>query len=168
MSNSKNTKATALATVLALIAGTQKHTPNGSLTFAGVTYTAASLIQLLQSLADAMTASDAASATAKDALLAERAVDAKVAPVVTGYRTYLRALNGSATQTLADYGLAPTKTRKTLTVEAKSASVALNQATRKARGTMGPQARLKIKGTVAAKAEQVSAPPAPAPAKPNS
>ena len=155
-----------MATVQALIAGTEKYTPNGSLTFGGATYTTASLVQLLQSLVDAMAAQNAASATAKDAILAERAVDAKVAPVVTAYRAYLRAIHGTATQTLADYGLAPTKAPKPLTVEAKSAKVALNKATRKARGTVGPKKRLAIKGTVPATTEQLPVLPAAAPAKP--
>jgi hypothetical protein len=50
------TKAAALAHVLALIAGTTKHFPNGSFTIGSTTYTAASLIQVLQGLADAMLA----------------------------------------------------------------------------------------------------------------
>jgi hypothetical protein len=107
-----------------------------------------------------------ANATAKDATLAERAVDAKVAPVVRAYRTYLRALHGTSTQTLADYGLAPTKAPKPLTVVAKSAKVALNKATRKARSTVGPKQRLAIKGTVSATTEQLPVEPPAAPPKP--
>jgi hypothetical protein len=166
MSNSKNTKATALANLQALIAGTEKHTPNGQFTLGNVAYSTASLVQLFKSLVDAMTAQNVADAAAKEALVAVRDVDTKVHSVVTAYRKYLLTTYGSAAQTLADYGLAPAKAPKPLTVEAKSASVALNQATRLARGTVGPVARLKVKGTVAAKTEQVSAPPAPAPAKP--
>ena len=43
-----NTKAAALAHVQALIAGTQKHFPNGSFTLGNTTYTSASLVQVLQ------------------------------------------------------------------------------------------------------------------------
>ena len=48
-SNLKPTKAAALALVQAIIAGTQKHTPSGSLTFGGATYTVSSLLQLFES-----------------------------------------------------------------------------------------------------------------------
>jgi hypothetical protein len=49
-----------LAHVPALIAGTQKHLPNGSFTIGSVTYTSASLVQVLQDLVSAMQARDAA------------------------------------------------------------------------------------------------------------
>ena len=62
----KPSKASALAGVRAVIAGTHMHTPNGSLTFGNATYTAASLVQMFQSLVDAMTADPASGATAKE------------------------------------------------------------------------------------------------------
>ena len=112
MNTVKPSKASALASVRALIAGTQKHTPNGSLTFGNATYAAASLVQMFQSLADAMTAHDAAVANTKDVLLALRDVVAKVGPVLRAYRRFLVATYGSATETLADYGLKPPKRKR--------------------------------------------------------
>jgi hypothetical protein len=61
-------------------------------------------------------------------------------------------------QTLDDYGITPPKAHKPLTVEALSEKVALNLATRKARGTVGPKKRLEIKGSV-----ETTTGPAPAP-----
>jgi hypothetical protein len=166
MSTSKKSKATALADVQALIAGTEKHTPSGQFTLGNVAYSTASLVQLLQSLADAMTAQNAAEAAAKQALATARDVDAKVGPTLRAYRKYLLASYGNATQTLADYGLVPAKAPKPLSVEAKSAKVALNKATRKARGTVGPKERLKVRGTVAATTGEPPVPPPAAPPKP--
>jgi hypothetical protein len=166
MSTSKQSRVSLLAVVQALIAGTQKQPPSGEITLGNVAYTALSLVQLLESLGAAMTAQAATEATAKDAVLATRAAETKVRPVVTAYKKYLQTTYGNATQTLAVYGLAPAKTPKPLTVEAKSAKVAAGLATRKARGTVGPKKRLEIKGTVEKTAEPVPAEPSSAPAKP--
>ena len=54
------TKAAALAHVQALIAGTKKHLPTGSFTIGSTAYSAASIVQVLQGLADTMLARSAA------------------------------------------------------------------------------------------------------------
>jgi hypothetical protein len=159
----KPTKAKALAGVLALIAGTQKHFPNGTFTIGNATLTAPALIGILQGLADAMAKENDAKAAAKDALTALRAEKARANPVVQGFRDLLLAMFGNATQTLADFGLAPHKARTPLTVNEKAAAKAKRTATREARGTKGPKAKLAIKGTVPA---EPHAPPAATPAKP--
>jgi hypothetical protein len=155
----KPNKASALASVRALIAGTQKHTPNGSLTFGNTSYAAASLVQLFQQLADAMTAHDAAQANTKDVLLALRVVVTKVRPVLRAYRTFLVATYGNATETLADYGLKPPKAPTPRTSEQKAKAAAKLRATRKARGTTSKKQKASIKGTVPA--ENPAAPPTP-------
>jgi hypothetical protein len=157
--HNRPTKAQALAGVLALIAGTQKHDPNGSFTIGNATFTAASLLQLLQGLADTMTRRDEAKTAAADALTELRDVAARVKPLMAGYRAILLATYAGASQTLADYGLAPPKARTPLTVEQKAAAKAKREATRKARGTKGPKARLAIKGTTAAPEANPPAPP---------
>jgi hypothetical protein len=162
----KPNKASALTGIRALIAGTQKHTPTGSLTFGGATYTSATLVQLLQSLVDAMTAHDEAEASAKDLLAALRDVDAKVHPVLGAYKKYLVATYGNATQTLADYGLKPAKAPAPRTVEQKAASAAQLRATRKARGTTSKKQKASIKGVVTPAPETPAAAPSPTPAKP--
>jgi hypothetical protein len=157
----KPSKASALAGIRALIAGTQKHSPNGSLTFGNATFAAASLVQMLQSLADAMVAYDAAHAKANDVLLARRDVAAKVGPVLRAYRRFLVATYGDATETLADYGLKPLKARAPRSVEQKALSAAKSKATRVARGTKGKKQKASIHGVVTTPAATPPAPPAP-------
>jgi hypothetical protein len=121
---STKTKAAALAHVQALIAGTTKHFPNGSFTIGGTVYTAASLIQVLQDLANAMTARNAAQTGAKDALAAEHAAQTQVGPILLAYKRLVLATFASATPTLADFGLAPPKARTPLTTEQRAARAA--------------------------------------------
>ena len=142
------TKATALAHVLALIAGTQKHFPTGSFTIGGTAYTSASLVQTLQGLADTMTALNAAQTGAKDALAAKEGAVAKVGPVVQAYQRLVLAAFANATQTLADFGIEPPKARTPLTSEQKAAVAAKAKATRVARGTTSKKQKLAITGNV--------------------
>ena len=164
----KPTKATALAGVQALIAGIQKQFPSGQFTLGNVVFTTAALVQLLQGLADAMTAQTTAQKTAQDALTALRDLQAKDGPTIQALKDLLIAQFGNASQTLALFGLAPRKERAPMTVEQLAAAKAKRAATRAARGTKGPKAKLAIKGAVTAPTE--TPPPAPAapPAKPAS
>ena len=158
----KPSKAAALASIRDLIAGTQKHTPNGSFTFGNATHTAASLVQMFQSLLDAMTAHDAAQATAKDRNLALRDEVTQVRPVIQAYRRYLVVTYGDATQTLADYGLKPLKAKAPRTTEQKAASAAKARATRKARGTTSKKQKASIKAAVTVAGTTPTAPSVPA------
>jgi len=168
MSATKVTKAALEQRIRGLVAGTQKHSPNGSLTFGGATYTATALVQLMQSLADALGAVDSAKASWQDALKNATDVRAKVGPVVQAYRTWLVATYGNAPSTLADYGLTPRKAPTPLTAEQKVAKAAKAEATRTARGTMGKKQKKDVKGTVPATApgtpSTASPPVAPSPA----
>ncbi len=148
MSNNLKSKAKLQRRVGNLIAGTQKHTPTGQLTFGGATYEVAALVQLLQNLDSAITASDMARAKWNDALKSKQDEQAKVGPVIQAYQKYLDSLLGNAPSTLADYGLAPRKVRASLTVEQKAAAVAKGAATRAARHTMGTVQKKGIKGDV--------------------
>ena len=156
----KPSKASALASVRALMAGTQKHTPNGQLTFGNATYGADSLVQMFQSLVDAMTAHEAAQVKAKDVLLALRDTTAKVSPVLRAYRRFLVATYGNATETLADYGLKPLKARAPRTSEQKAKAAAKIRATRKARGTTSKKQKASVHGVVTT-TETSAAPPTP-------
>jgi hypothetical protein len=88
---SAKNKAIALTHVQALIAGTQKHFPNWQFTLGNTAYTTATLVQALHSLADAITAVNAAHASVKDGLAALRATDTKVVPLIRDYTSFLRA-----------------------------------------------------------------------------
>jgi hypothetical protein len=147
-SSTSTTKAAALAHVLALIAGTQKHLPNGSFTIGSVTYTSASVVQVLQDLVSAMQARDAAETGAKDASTAAQATQAKVGPILRAYERLVLVTFAGATQTLADFGLAPPKARTPLTAQQLTARAAKAKATRVARGTTSKKQKLAVKGDV--------------------
>jgi len=157
-------KATLVTQLRALIAGTQKHTPNGNLTFDGTTYAATALVALLQKLIDDFTATDAAKASYQVALNTQSETKTQVHPVVLSYAQYLRSSYGNAPDTLGDYGLAPRKVPKPLTAAQLAARAAKAKATRAARGTKGPKAKAAIKGTVPT--TETSTTPAPAAAPP--
>jgi hypothetical protein len=165
-STKKPTKATALAGMQALIAGIQKHFPTGQLTVGNVVFTVAALVLLLQGQVDAMTAQMTQQKTADDAMTALRALQITNGPTIQALKDLLLAQFGTASQTLADFGLEPRKARAPMTVAQKAVAAAKREATRAARGTTGPKAKLAIKGTVPTPVE--TAPPAPvtAPAKP--
>ena len=148
MSNTKNvTKAEALAAVQALIAGTEKHFPNGSFMLGNVSYTTASLLQVLQGLVAEMIARSTAQATARDALNTLRGTEASTKAVRQAYLRFLRAAFNN-TQSLADFGLEPPKAPAPLTIEQKAASTAKMLATRKARGITSRKQKLAITGHV--------------------
>jgi len=145
---STQSKATALARVQALVAGTEKHFPSGSFTLGNTTYTTASLVQALKVLEDALTALNAAHSGTKDAVIALRAAETKVAPLLRDYRSFLHATFSTASGQLADFGLAPLKAPKPLDSEKRAAATAKMRATRKARGTTSKKQKLGVKGDV--------------------
>jgi hypothetical protein len=147
-STSKPTKAAALAQVQALIAGTQKRFPNQTFTLGNTTFTTATLVQTLQSLAAAMTAVNTAEASAKDARTALQGVNAKVGPVLRDLRRVILAAFGNSTEALADFGLTPPKARAPRTAEQKAAAAAKLRATRAARGTASKKQKAAVKGNV--------------------
>jgi hypothetical protein len=169
MSNPKKpTKALALVAVQELISGTQKRLPTSQFMMGNAVYTSAQLITLLQSVADAMTKQTAAQKAAKDALTEQRDVTAKAHPIIQGYRDLLITMYGSASQTLADFGLSPRKVRRTLTVQQKATAKAKRDATRAAHKAPSGQATPAPTGTTTAPAATPApAPPTP-PAKPAS
>jgi len=145
---SSKSKATALANVQALIAGTQKHFPNGQFTLGNTAFTTASLVQTLQSLADALTAMAAAHASVKDGGAALRTTETKVGPVIRAYTGFLRATFTNATAQLGDFGLQAPKVRTPLPTEKRAAASAKSKATRTARGTTSKKQKLAVKGSV--------------------
>jgi hypothetical protein len=167
MSGNTVTKLTLAKRALDLVAGTQKHSPNGSFTLGSATYTAANLVQLFQGLADAIANVDLAKAGWQDALKSMGDAHAKAVPVLRAYQSWLAATYGNAPATLADYGLAPRKVPTPPSADAKAAAVAKREATRQARHTMGKKQKLKVTGTVpqavSAPATPASAPIAPSP-----
>jgi hypothetical protein len=145
---STQSKASALAHVQALMAGTEKHFPNGSFTLGNAAYTTASLVQAFQALAGALTVLAAAHVSTRDAVTALRETETKVTPLLRDYRNFLRATFSTANAQLADFGLAPPKTRSPLSSEKRVAAAAKMRATRAARGTTSKKQKLAVKGDV--------------------
>jgi hypothetical protein len=169
MSNTKNqTQGALLAGVQALIAGTQKHFPNGQFTLGNTTYTTASLVAILTDLAAAYAALSAARLTASDAIAALRTTEAKVDPVIRDYASFLRATFRDATALLGDFGLLAPKARTPLTAEKRVAATAKARATRIARGTVSKKQKLAIHGDVTGVTVTpiTTSAPAPAPVSP--
>src|SRR5579872_2547217 len=141
-----------------------KHPPSGPVTLGGTSFTADSLIQVLQSLETAMSKVDEAKAAWKDALTVLAEAKAKTDPTVRAYRSWLAATYGNAPATLAAFGLAPPKARTPMSANAKAIAAAKRTATRAARHTLGPKQKAPIKGDV--KVAVVTTPAATPPATP--
>ena len=122
--NSIRNKGTTLAQMQALMAGTQKYFPNGSFTLGNAAHTTSSIVQTLKGPEDALTAVDAAQASARDAVNALRAAEAKAAPLLRDYRTFLRATFSTAATPLAEFGLPPIKARTPLATEQRLVATA--------------------------------------------
>jgi hypothetical protein len=165
-------KASALVHLQALMAGTEKHFPNGSFTLGNATYTTASLVQAFKALADALTVLAAAHTSTRDAVTAVREAETKVTPLLRDYRHFLRATFSTANAPLADFGLAPPRPRSPLSSEKRVVAAAKMRATRVARGTTSKKQKLAIKGDVTGvlvtpiTAAGPSSPPTAAPAVP--
>jgi hypothetical protein len=137
-----------LTQVQALIAGTQKHFPNGSFTLGNTVYTTATLTQAFQSLENGIVALNTAHASVKDAMTALRGIVTKVGPLVRDYKRYVLSAFSTATQELADFGLRPPKVRKPLNSDERAVATAKVRSTRSARGTTSKKQKLAIKGDV--------------------
>jgi hypothetical protein len=169
---SSQSKASALVNVQALMAGTEKHFPNGSFTLGNAAYTTASLVQAIKVLADALTVLAAAHASTRDAVTALREAETKVTPLLRDYRNFVRAAFSTANAQLADFGLAPPKARTPLSSEKRVAAAAKMRSTRTARGTTSKKQKLAVKGDVTGvlvtpvTSAGASSPPTAAPAVP--
>ncbi|MGH7436215.1 MAG: hypothetical protein ACRENE_11125 [Polyangiaceae bacterium] len=147
---SKVTKTSLQKRIGDLVAGTQKHASSTtSVTLGGKAYAAPALVQLLQSLVDALNATAAARAGWQDALAKEHVLHASVLPVVEGYREWVAVTYAGSPALLADYGVSPPRARTPLTAEQKAAASVKRAATRKARGTLGSVQKKAVKGDVA-------------------
>ena len=148
MNAHNTTKVTLEQCLRNLIAGTQKHLPSGSLTLAGSPFTAQALIQELQSLVDALTATDKSKADWQTAVKNANDTKTKVLPTLESYRAWVVATYGKDPSTLADYGVSPRKVPAPLTAEQKTQAAVKRAATRKARMVMGNVQKKAVKGNV--------------------
>jgi hypothetical protein len=154
-----------------VIVGIQKHLQNvSSLPVAGATFTPAELVKLFQSRIDSANRVSTEKANWHSTVEADKALSAKLTPVLRGLRQYVLNAFGETSPVLADFGFTPPK-KRTLTPEKKAAAALLAKATRKARHTVGKKQKLAIKGAVSPAAPanppaSASAPTAVAPTAP--
>ncbi len=141
----------------ALIAGVQKFLMSyPSLSVDGQTMVPTAIVQLLQDRINASQAAQTAEATRIAALKTEQDVRVKTAASRQSLRQIVQGMYSGSPDDLAVFGL---KTRKASseTATTRAAAAIKAKATRKARGTLGPKAKLAITGS--------STPGTPAPPK---
>ncbi len=153
-------RATQQAADQAMIDGLTKNAATiGSLLIGGKTFTVAQAIALVQT---ALTASKTVviNHTALEASLqAETAVRTQNKPFFDGLTQTVQAMFAGQVSTLGDFGLTGRKV-PVVSPETRVAAAAKAKATRIARGTKGPKARLAV---TAAPATEPATPPAVAP-----
>jgi hypothetical protein len=144
----KNQQATAVGQ---LIAGFKKHFPNGTdkVTLGpSASPTVDQLTSELQAFIGNRAAVVAAQANARAKVDAEQTQMASLLALISATVAFVRFTFGNSADVLADFGVAPIKTRTPMTAEEKAVAVAKRAATRKARGTTGPRAKKGVKGAV--------------------
>ena len=140
-----------------LITGIEKHLQTTtSLSLSGTTYATADLVKLVQGRIDSTQTVTSAKAAWHASVVANIALDKKLAPLIRGIRQYVISIHGDTSSVLADFGFSPPK-KAVRTPEQKAAAAAKAKATRAARHTMGKNQKKNIKGAV------VTTTPIPAP-----
>ena len=122
-----------------------------TLYLASQVFTPRSLAQRIQQRIDAATAINVAKAAWQKAVTDYEAIDVGTDLVLRDLKRLVVGAYGDDSPKLADFGFTPPK--KVVWTEAMKAAAAVKRAaTRKARGTMGPKAKLAIKGAAPAAA----------------
>jgi hypothetical protein len=167
MANVNNKRNDRVAADQKLIDGTQKLlTQFATLPVGGKNLTPADIVKVLQDRIGKATAAQTAEAARATAVKEDRDERANTAPFVVALRRIALGMFQANPDTLAIFGLKAPKARKTK-VATKAAAIAKNKATRTARGTKGPKAKLKVKGTAPAQPGGGTAPePAATPTAP--
>ena len=140
----------ATARAEALSAGTAKHFPNASdqLSFDGGKHAVSEIQSNLSQVETLRTATTEAQASAQAKVAAERTALPPLLLFMSAYVAFLKAMFGNSPDVLADFGLAPRKAKRPLTTEQQAVAKAKRDATRKARNTQGPVAKLATVGNV--------------------
>jgi hypothetical protein len=148
MGTHKESKTDVVNLAQQLLAGTKSKLAGGPLpTLAGREYTAAELIASLEEVIALRAAVGAAKAEARARLAEEEARMPELRALMSALVQWVKVTRAGQNEVLAAFGIQP-KVRAPLTVEAQVAAVAKRAATRKARHTMGPVAKRRIKGDV--------------------
>jgi hypothetical protein len=117
-----------------------------TLYLARTVFTPASLEQRIQARVDAANAVIVAKAAWLKAVADYDALDSGTSLILRDLKRLVVGAFGDDSPKLADFGFTPRKVT-TLTEQQKAEAVAKRAATRRARGTLGPKAKLSIKGS---------------------
>jgi hypothetical protein len=141
--------ATNILFLTALINGLTKLQPNSSFTIAGVTYTTATLVTIFQRIIAALSGVSTAKAAWRKASQSSHALQSQYGVLVEGMKHVLLVEASNDPTILEAYGLTPPKPKGPRSPKAKVAAADKAAATREARHTMGPKAKLAITGATA-------------------
>jgi hypothetical protein len=145
-----NSKTQRIAADNALISGLQKHasTLPASFNLAGQTYTSTQCVTTLQGRITVANAVGPANASYQAAVKADTAAQTTTDPFVAELKAQLLIWFKNDQETLADFGLTPSKRPGTKDPLTKVVAAEKLRATRKARGTMGKREREEVKGSI--------------------
>jgi len=147
------------ARVTSAIAGVKKNlSAVAQITLAGVVFTPATLLALLQAYSDLVASLLAAHNQLTACVKQERLSRTQVQGVLSALQAFVVNMFGSDPNKLGDFGFAPRRVGQE-TAETRHNAALKAAATRKARGTTGKKAKLAIKGTL----PETPAAPAPTP-----
>jgi hypothetical protein len=125
----------------------------------GKTFSRADLVRVLDLRIDAAPPVAKARAAWLALAHAEQETVDSTEDIIRDLKQALLLLYGASPDVLADFGLTPRKKTRALSTKEQSKRVALAEATRKARHTMGPRQKRVVRGTVElAASEKESAP----------
>ncbi|HEX3769921.1 MAG TPA: hypothetical protein VHV30_03605 [Polyangiaceae bacterium] len=113
----------------------------------GDTYTRAQMREKLQAIVDLRQRVAQAKSALKQALAVEAAQMPDLLAHAGAFRSYVKLAYSTDPEALGAHGIVP-KVREPPTAETTMAAVAKRAATRKARHTMGPRQKAKVKGDV--------------------
>jgi hypothetical protein len=146
--NISTQKATVEAEYKALITGINTELVDEThFTVNGIAMSKPELVGRFQSRLDAAEKTKTLRTTLHTTVGAEHALNLEVAPLRMGFKQYLQSRYGKNSPELQKFGFTPAK-KPQRPVAAKATGIAKNQATRKARNTIGKKAKLQIRGTV--------------------
>jgi hypothetical protein len=113
----------------------------------GQTYAPAAMRAKLQAIVDLRQNVSSMKGQLQQALAAEAAQMPELLALASAYRAHVKVAYSTSPEALGAHGIIP-RVRVPWTTEAQLAAVAKRAATRKARRTMGPRQKEKIKGDV--------------------
>jgi hypothetical protein len=167
MSTINNKRNDRIAADQKMIEGAQKFLAQfATLPVGGKNVTLTDIVKVFQDRIGKAATAQTAEAAHTAAVKEDRDERANTAAFVTTLRRIVQGMFQANPDTLAVFGLKAPKARKTK-VATKAAAIVKNKATRVARATKGPKAKLAVKGSAPAQ-PGASAPATPAaPTKPN-